>query len=218
MLDVIVKFDGVESPNCAYNEIVSLRIARLLGVPVAEGALATIAGRLVFASLKISGPGWIRMDLSKPAVPALAKRYPDEIAAIAVFDIFVGNIDRGGNFAASVRTPHLPLLVAYDHSHCLLDSRQSARQSLQALGRGDLLADVHPFYGHIQPRYLRKWLDRVDSISGERLFECCQLGMPAGPATMALQQSLGRALVRRMRRLRSIVDHHYVRIVMPSAS
>ena len=38
-LDAILKFDGEESPHCVYNEIVALRLAQTLHVPVADGAL-----------------------------------------------------------------------------------------------------------------------------------------------------------------------------------
>ena len=54
-LDVVLKQDSDNSPCCVYNEMVALRLAQRLGIPVAMGVPSVGDGGIYFASLTVGG-------------------------------------------------------------------------------------------------------------------------------------------------------------------
>lgn len=207
-LDAIVKFDSAEAPHCVYCEIVAVRLARMLGIPIAEGVLTLIGTRPGFASLRLACHGWAATNVPTSRWPDVASSYPQGVAALTAFDVLIGNDDRSGNFTASVVTPHLPLFQGFDHSHALLCCRRTAHQSIRALRDGDLIVKSHPFYELVQRKRLEQWVDRIAGIPDDYVNECCILGQPIGAVSCQTQASLGRALVVRKNQLHVIVGAH----------
>lgn len=212
-IDAVVKFDGPESPHCVYSEMVAVRLARVLGIPIAEGVLTQVGTRQGFASLRLASRGWAATNVPMRQWPVVASRYPEGVVALTIFDIFIGNDDRGGNFTASVVTPHLSLFQGFDHSHALLCCRRSAPQSVRALRGAELIVKNHPFYRLIQRKLLGSWVERIAALPDEYVNECCILGQPVGAVSCQTQAGLGRALVVRKNQLHAIVNAHLATIL-----
>src|SRR4030067_2856986 len=83
-LDAILKSDCAESPYCVYSELVALRLAQTIHIPVATGVLTTTGAGEAYASIEIASPGLRLPDLLPTQYAKAAKHYPDEAAALAV--------------------------------------------------------------------------------------------------------------------------------------
>lgn len=204
-LDALLKFDGNEAPHCVYNEYVALRLAQTLHVPVADGVLTTTGDGLVYASLLLHSPGINLPDVLENQLDAVAQRYPSQCAALLLFDVFIGNGDRGRNLKATLVTPHIALFAGFDHSHALLGAEKSPEQSIEALGSGKLLVSSHPFYGRVRTMASGEMLSRFEGLSEELIRDCCIMGKPFRGVTEGWQQGLAQALMRRRRFLRDLV-------------
>lgn len=73
----------------------------------------------------------------------VAKIYPQQVALLVAFDLFIGNGDRARNLKAALATPHIQLFAAFDHSHALLGADQKPENSISQLKQGDLLVRSH---------------------------------------------------------------------------
>jgi hypothetical protein len=102
-VEAIIKQDHNEARGQIYSELVAYRLACLIGVEVACGALVSHDRGLRFASLVISDVSNVGRDIETPEdIAAVTARYPRECARIAVFDLWIGNHDRLGNLHANI--------------------------------------------------------------------------------------------------------------------
>ena len=97
-----------------------MRLAQTLHIPVADGVLAATGEGPAYASLEVASPDIPLPDLLQSQTVQVAEAYPDEVAALIAFDIFIGNRDRMRNIKASTVTPHIQIFKGFDHSHSLL--------------------------------------------------------------------------------------------------
>lgn len=207
-LEATLKFDGEEAPHCVYNEYVALRLAQTLHAPIAEGVLTSTGDGPAYASLMLDSPGINLPDVLENQFDQVAKIYPQQVALLVAFDLFIGNGDRARNLKAALATPHIQLFAAFDHSHALLGADQKPENSISQLKQGDLLVRSHPFYGRVQSTSLHRKSQRIASLSEDIIRECCQMGKPFRGVTEVLQSSLAEALIHRRRYLEGIVRLH----------
>ncbi len=193
-LDAILKFDNPESPFCVYNELVALRLAQTLHIPVADGALTHAGNGLAYASLQIDSPGLPLPDLLKSQIAQVAYEYADHVGATVAFDIFIGNWDRGRNLKVSLVTPHIRVFRAFDHEHALLSIESIPTNSVKRLRSGDLIVSHHPFYGYVTEQYLTKWMNRIAKLPDEYIRECCIFNSAFKNVEQGLQRDLADAL------------------------
>ncbi|CAG0964663.1 hypothetical protein MYXO_00958 [Myxococcaceae bacterium] len=142
----------------------------------------------------------------------MASLYPSDVAALVVFDIWIGNWDRGGNIKAAVVSEHLPLFLAFDHSHALLNVDETAGGSIARLGGGSLIVESHPFYGRATPDMLDKWVERIARMDAGTVAECCGFGRPFRSVGTETQEALGIALAARAGDLPRIVSENKAKI------
>ena len=207
-LDAILKFDGAESPHCVYNEIVALRLAQTLHIPVADGALTLTPDGQTYASLELAASGLQLPDVLKTRLDDVARRYPGEVAALVAFDLLIGNFDRGSNLKAVLASPHLHLFRAFDHSHALLSVKAAPEDSIKGLGSNDLIVRFHPFYGRVSASLLTAWSARIAQMPSFMFRECCVQGKPFRAVTTEMQGALADALTKRARALSDIIAAH----------
>lgn len=211
-LKAILKFDCDESPHCVYNEHVATRLAQTLHLPVADGVLTSTGDGPAFASLEVASPGLHLPDMLESQRAKAANIYPNETAALVVFDILIGNNDRGRNLKTSLATPHMRIFKAFDHSHCLLTVEEKPEDSIRRLTSGDLIATFHPFYTHVRQNLLDAWVGRVSAVDDLYIRECCEMGKTFRAVTEDLQQKLADALIKRKSDLSGIVGRNIGRI------
>ncbi len=204
----ILKFDSAESPHLVYNELVSLRLAQSLKVPVADGVLTVSGDGLAYTSLEVALPGMALPDALPSQFGTIARDYPHESAGLLAFDILVGNFDRGRNLKASVVTPHISLFCAFDHSHVLLNIQENPHDSIQSLKSDNLLILSHPFFKRISRKNLDIWIKRIARLDLDVLRDCCVYGKPFRAVGNELQQALFVALSHRAKNLANIVSAH----------
>ena len=117
----------VGHPHVAANEIVGATLADLLAIPVVDHRLLTLAGKLFFASARMSPAtfsGMRQSDFDRATNKEVSYQ-------ITVLDVLVCNVDRHeGNLLLRWVDPNDRsgpcLIVANDHSHCLVLPGQSA--------------------------------------------------------------------------------------------
>ncbi|WP_318556755.1 hypothetical protein [Geobacter anodireducens] len=204
-LDAILKFDGPESPHCVYIEHVALRLAQTFHIPVADGALTMAGDGPAYASLEVATPGIPLPNVLESQCERIARTYPNEVAALTAFDILIGNWDRKRNLKASIVTPHIRLFKAFDHSHALLNIKESPRDSIALLDSNDLILRFHPFFGHVSGSLLEEWMDRMAAVEDIYIKECCCFGRPFRAVDEQLQSGLAKALSRRKNTLKAIL-------------
>ncbi|MGD9660876.1 MAG: hypothetical protein AB7U63_06345 [Porticoccaceae bacterium] len=207
-LEATLKFDGEEAPHCVYNEYVALRLAQTLHAPVAEGVLTSTGDGPAYASLMLDSPGINLPDVLETQFDQVAKRYPQPVALLVAYDLFIGNRDRARNLKAALATPHIQLFAAFDHSHALLGVDQQPERSISQLQQGDLLVRSHPFYGRVQGALLQRQTARIAALSEDIIRECCQMGKAFRGVSESLQTALAEALIQRRRYLEGIVQFH----------
>ena len=204
-LGAILKCDNLGSPYCVYNELVAVRLAQTIHIPVATGVLTEAESRDGYASIELAMPGLRLPDLLPTQFAAAKSRYPDEAVALMLFDIFIGNWDRGSNLKASFVNPSYSIFQGFDHEHALLGVESDPLESIRILGGKDLIVKDHPFYGRLDSRIEINWLKRFSAIDDAMVHECCELGHPLGSVTVDMQRSLAEALCKRKDNLREIV-------------
>jgi hypothetical protein len=204
-LEAILKRDCPDSPYCVYSELIAVRLAQTINIPVAAGVLTKTESCEAYASIELASSGSRLPDLSPTQYAKAASQYPHEAAALLVFDIFIGNWDRRGNIKASFLKPHLSLLQGFDHEHALLSIEDDPVKSIQRLGEMDLIVTGHPFIG--QSLFIEKirWANRITAIDDALIHECCELKRQLGTVTTEMQKSLADALCKRKRNLRDLI-------------
>jgi|CXWL01.1.fsa_nt_gi hypothetical protein len=204
-LDAILKSDGIESPYCVYSELVALQLAQTIHIPVANGVLTTTNSSEAYASIEIASPGLHLPDLLPTQYKNAALKYPNEAAALIVFDIFIGNWDRNSNIKASFVTPHRPIFQGFDHEHALLGVENNPMDSIKTLSGTDLIVKSHPFYGLIPFMPMAEWSERINEIDDAMIHECCEFNRPLGAVTTEIQQQLADALCKRKDNLPKLI-------------
>lgn len=203
-LDAVLKFDGPESPFCVYSEQVAVRLAQTLHVPVADGVIAMTGDGHAFASIVIDSTGMSLPDMHESQNTAAAEKYPEQAAALTAFDILIGNHDRARNIKVVLKSPHIRLFRAFDHSHALLNVEATPEESLARLKAIDMIVEYHPFFGTLSKSLFETWLERFAAIDDCYIRECCIFGRPFRAVTEKLQEDLGHALVARKNGLLAI--------------
>ena len=207
-LDAALKFDSTESPHCVYNEYVAQRLAQTLHVPIAEGVLTTTGDGPAYASLLVHSPGINLPDVLEPQLDRIAATYPNQVAALVAFDLYIGNGDRARNLKASLVTPHVRLFAAFDHSHALLGAESDPVTSIRKLAVGEPIVRRHPFYGRVQAVYLDTWVKRIAAMPDGYVQECCRMGKPFRGVSEEWQRSLADAMMKRKEAFPAIVQRH----------
>lgn len=211
-LDAILKFDSTESPYCVYSELVALRLAQTFHIPVASGVLTTTSSGEAYASIELGSPGLRLPDLLPPQFANAASHYEEESAALVVFDIFIGNWDRGSNIKVSLVTPHLPIFQGFDHEHGLLGVEGAPLKSIERLAQPDLIVRSHPFYEHVSGVLVTKWADRISQTDDAMIRECCELKRPLRAVTIDMQGKLADALCKRKLNLPQLISSNMMSI------
>lgn len=203
----VLKADCDEAPLAVYNELVAVRLAQTLHIPIASGLITDRAGSDAFASMYVG-----RSDEQLPALrdyqlKAVAFRYPDEIAALVAFDIFIGNTDRRGNIVASLVSSN-KIFGGIDHGIALLGNNTNTSDSLKKLRSDDLIVQFHPFYRYVEAIRLTEWTLRIASANARDIEECCLCSKNIGGVSVSLQQNLADALKIRQTKLSNLVAFH----------
>lgn len=192
----VLKSDSEEVPTCVYNEFVAQRLAELLHLPVAQGALIQGVQTYHYASFIAATMGRRLPDIVKRLARKVVAHYPQECAGILVFDVLIGNWDRSGNIKAAM-VPPTNFFCAFDHSHSLLFAAATPEQSVQGLGAGLPMMTSHLFLDVVEAPALHGWLEKLASLPAELIANCCCPGQPVNTVTEALQAQLARALIAR---------------------
>jgi len=160
-----------------------------------------------FASLHVGRSDEKLPTLQEYQYKAVAFRYPDEMAALTAFDIFIGNRDRNRNFIASLVTTNR-IFGGIDHGMSLLSVEDEASKSLIRLENGELIVNNHPFYRLVDGARLIAWAERIASADPRDIEECCHCTTPIGSVLIGLQLELAEALLTRQSRLPDIISSH----------
>ena len=120
-VQAIIKQDHATARVQVYSELVAHRLAALVGVDVATGALVAHDTGLKYASLRLANiaAGATVIETEEQFEQA-SQRYASQFARIAVFDLWIGNEDRVCNLMASIGPDAENLIVAFDHGRTLL--------------------------------------------------------------------------------------------------
>lgn len=192
-LDVVLKQDGANAPCCVYNEIVALRLAQRLGVPLAMGVPSVGDGGVYFASLVVGGLSINLPDVTRKKMVGVAKRYPSEAAALFVFDVWTYNDDRAENLKANTTTNPLPLVAGIDQEKSLLSCAGDLRASLDALA-AHRVPMCHPFKGHLPAARIGEWQRAIQAVSDEAIEAAIVLGYSVGGVHVPDQTRLAQVM------------------------
>lgn len=96
-------------------------------------------------------------------IAALCMKYPLEAAAIAVFDLWIGNEDRSLNFKAQIRGKDRGVIFALDQGSSLLSCRSTIEKSIERLGHEEY-PSFHPFQKLVNARLCGAMVERVQSM------------------------------------------------------
>lgn len=209
-VSAVLKYDCDESPQNVYNELVAIRLAQALHIPIANGVLTDQNGTDHFASLYIGRSNEKLPPLRSHQIKAVAYRYQDEVAALTAFDIFIGNRDRRDNIIASIVSEHR-IFGGIDHGMSLLSVEESPEKSLNRLGKGELIVEHHPFYRYVNGNTLKVWADRIAAIDPTTIRECCRCSKTIGSVSIKLQDELAEALLKRQKYFPLLIITHLKR-------
>jgi len=207
-MNAILKADSNESPQCVYNEQVATNLAQVLHIPNAMGVLTHTSKEHSFASLEIAKPGIPLPNIRKKWFKEAAGSYPNEVAALVAFDIFIGNTDRYQNLKVTLQTKTNPIFMAFDHSHSLLHPFHESKDAIKQLRSMDLIAKRHSFYGLVKCSLLHHWVQRLQDLPDYLIIESCEMGSPINSVDTRTQSSLAGALVWRKNNLHTIIDNN----------
>lgn len=204
-LVAIIKQDHPEARGQVYAEIAAIRLAGLLGVDVASGALVSHDTGLKFASLKLSNQSSAARNISTNAdLKRVLVRYPRQCARIAVFDLWIGNDDRAGNLIAGVGRGSSPLIVALDHGRALLGGGDHPLDAMRYLNRHDF-PRFHPFGGGLDRQYCDETVAMIASLPFSSIYDACDLGDTCGAVMVDEQAELADVLDKRRQWLPALV-------------
>ena len=186
-VEAIIKQDHAEARVQVYSELVANRLAALVGVDVATGALVAHDRGLKFASLRLSnisaGATYIE---SEEEFERAADRYASQCAGIAVFDLWIGNEDRVCNLMASIGRDTEYLVVAFDHGRTLLGCMDDVFEALDYL-KNPHLPNSHPMSGMLNRAHCDLMVERILNIKDDLIYEVCDLGDTCG-SVMPMEQ------------------------------
>lgn len=206
-VEAIIKEDHFEAPTQTYNEHVAQRLAGLIGVPTAAGALVIHGTGLKYASLALSDLSATPPDIqSDRQIQRTLARYPIECAAILVFDLWIGNPDRTGNVKANLAARHDDLLCAFDHGLALLGCRGNKEDSIEALANDVGWPLHHPFAAGVSRADCMVTVERIQRLDASLIRETCVAGQSVGSVFPPEQEELAVALTQRRGRLPEIVQ------------
>lgn len=234
-LSAVLKVDHEAAKAQVYAELVANRLAMFLGIPVVVGVPARGAlpdARLRFAALRAAEAGldvydFTADDASDPdeddehaeplpagmyrssgharPMAALCQKYPLEAAAIAVFDLWIGNEDRALNFKAELAGGDRGVMFALDQGSSLLACRPTVDQSLAWLARGDY-PSFHPFQKLVNARYCGAMVERIGSMPDWAILSATAYDDTVGNVTLDEQYAAYAVLLERKRLLGALVD------------
>lgn len=204
----VLKSDGPEIQHCVYNELVAVRLAQVLQLPVLEGVLAGDPPDYRFASLVLSSPAGLLPNVAVSRFGQVAKTYPTEASALLSFDLLIGNWDRAQNLKASMVSPHIRFFGGFDHSHSLLAVANTALDSIARLEVGELIVRHHPFFGRMARAAVLPWLKHIAAVPAAAIRHACVLGERLNGIDLDLQKRLAKALVVRASMLGALVRRH----------
>lgn len=203
-LDVILKQDSDNSPTCVYNEMVALRLAQRLGVPLAMGVPSVGDGGTYFASLTVGGLSINLPNITEKKMAAVAKRYPSDAAALFVFDVWVMNDDRTDNLKANLTPAVVHLVAGIDHEQTLLGTRGDMKDSLQALGNLEV-PGRHPLREHVLEKLVAEWVKRIGALDDGTIDDAVVLGFGVSGVHERTQRKLADVLKTRRERIADLV-------------
>lgn len=192
-LDVVLKQDSENSPCCVYNEMVALRLAQRLGVPLAMGVPSVGDGGTYFASLTVGGLSINLPNITAKQMPGMAKRYPADAAGIFVFDVWVLNNDRVNNLKANLTPADIHVVAGIDHEQTLLGTLGDMKDSLAALEAMNVPAK-HPLRKALSASHLKKWAADVKALSDDAIDTAVVLGFSVSGVHAPMQRKLAAAL------------------------
>lgn len=203
-LDVVLKQDGADAPCCVYNEIVALRLAQRIGVPLAMGVPSVGDGGVYFASLVVGGLSINLPDVTRKKMAGVAKRYPSEAAALFAFDVWIYNDDRAENLKANLTANPLPLVAGIDQEKSLLSCVGDMRESLEALA-ANRVPMRHPFKGQLAASRIGEWQRVIQAVSNEAIETAIVLGYSVGGVHVPSQSRLAQVMKARRDALPSLL-------------
>lgn len=203
-LDVILKQDSDNSPTCVYNEMVALRLAQRLGVPLAMGVPSVGDGGTYFASLTVGGLSINLPNITEKMMAAVAKRYPSDAAALFVFDVWVMNDDRTDNLKANLTPADVYLVAGIDHEQTLLGTRGDMKDSLLALGNLEV-PGRHPLREHALEKLVAEWVKRIGALDDGTIEDAVVLGFSVSGVHERTQRKLADVLKTRRDRIADLV-------------
>ncbi len=186
----VLKGDHQVSSAQLYSELAANRLAMFLGIPVLVGVPArrpSDGANLRFAALRVAEAGLDIYDFTEEdrceyddavlalptgvyrntghvnAMATLCEKYPLEAAAIAVFDLWIGNEDRALNFKGQIRGDERGVIFALDQGSSLLSCRSTIDKSLAQLA-DPLYPSFHPFQKLVNARLCGAIVERVQSM------------------------------------------------------
>jgi len=204
-LDVVLKQDGANAPCCVYNEIVALRLAQRIGVPLAMGVPSIGDGGVYFASLVVGGLSINLPDVTRKKMSDVAKRYPSEAAALFTFDVWTYNDDRAENLKANLTLNPLPLVAGIDQEKSLLGCCGDMHESLGALS-ANRVPMQHPFKGQLVAARIGEWQLAIQSVSDEAIESAIVLGYSVGGVHAPSQTRLAHVMKARRDALPTLLE------------
>ena len=210
-VSAVIKQDNSESRAQVYSEFVASRLAALLGIQTAAGVLVTHSRGIRYASLLISEVGFSLTDIDHPQAEEVAERYPVEAAKLAVFDVWIGNMDRAGNIRANMEESTENLLVGLDHGCSLLSIADDVDASLTLLESANWPSN-HIFEGLVRRYFVEPIVQRIEHLTDDAIQEACLMGSTVGAVMLTDQAMLADVLVRRRDQLHEMVE----RILKPN--
>lgn len=203
-LEVVVKQDSDNSPCCVYNEMVSLRLAQRLGIPLAMGVPAIGDGGVYFASLVVGGLSVSLPNVTAKRMAAVAKRYPVESAALFVFDVWTLNDDRLENVKANLTPAAIHMVAGIDHEQSLLGARGDIQASLDALEAGEIPRE-HPLEPYVRGTDVNRWVAEIGAAPDDWIDAAAILGHSVNGVHDRSQKKLASVLKSRRDRLSELV-------------
>lgn len=230
----VLKGDHQAASGQLYSEMAANRLAMFLGIPVIVGVPARrgqAEGSLRFAALRAAEAGLDLYDFTDddrdnpdnpdnaPLLPegiyrtaghvrataALCAKYPLEAAAIAVFDLWIGNEDRALNFKGRISGDGRGVIFALDQGSSLLACRRTIDDSLIRLSHPGF-PSFHPFQKLVNARYCGAMVERIVSMPEWSIQAALAYDDTVGNVTLPDQYAAHEALLQRKTFLGALVD------------
>lgn len=227
----IIKHDSDIRPAQVYSELAANRLAQFLGLPVAIGVVVKSQKsneNMHFASLKAAEAGMDYYDftdynasfdeeIQEDIIPGMhtesghiyalkrvCERYPIQTAQIAVFDLWIGNDDRPGNFKAELVKDNFGAIFAIDQGTSLLSCASKKHEAIELLSSGNF-PKFHGFQKLVSPLYCGEMIERICAIPDWALYAAVTFDDNVGDVTVAEQFELCELLKLRRSFLKNLV-------------